>query len=58
MVNYETNHFKETKRWFKKVKNLYSSYITQGLIEYRIQWTLDIIKSKKKDFLEPCEDEE
>ena len=48
MINYETNHSKEAKKWFKKAKNLYSSYITQSLIEYRVQWTLDVMKSKKK----------
>lgn len=57
MINYETNHYKDAKKWFKKAKNFFSSYITQSLIEYRIQWTLDIIKSKKKESLEPCDDE-
>ena len=58
MINFETNHYKDAKKWFKKAKNFFSSYITQSLIEYRIQWTLDIIKSKKKESLEPCVDEE
>lgn len=60
MVNYETNNFKEAKKWFKKVKNLYSSYITQSLIEYRVQWCSDLIKSKKKnnDNLLVCEEDE
>lgn len=49
MINYETNHYKEAKKWLKKVKNLYSSYITQTLVDYRAQWTLDLIKSKKKN---------
>lgn len=58
MISYETDHYKEAKKWWKKTKNCFSSYITQSLVEYRIQWALDIVKSKKKESLEPCVDEE
>ena len=58
MINFETNHHKDAKKWFKKAKNFFSSYITQSLVEYRIQWTLDIIKGKKKESLQLGVDEE
>jgi len=49
LVNYESNDYKQAKKWIKRAKSDYSGYVSQSLIEYRVRWVLDIIKKAKKD---------
>jgi hypothetical protein len=44
MIYREMGKLTEAKRWLKRARDDYSDYLTESMIQYRVQWALDLIK--------------
>lgn len=46
MIYREMGKPTESKRWLKRARDDHSDYLTESMIQYRVQWALDLLKKQ------------